>query len=77
MHDNDAIYTKSERTDRKYTVGFAVASAKRQLKQKRFRGGMCVDALRRHSLSDKITLQQVNEIAGAIVSDSLYYDSGW
>lgn len=78
MHQQpeDAIYTHSEKNDPKYTVGFAVASAERRLRQKKFRGGICMNAVQRHSLKDKITLREVNKIASQIVEDSYYYDYG-
>lgn len=65
------IYTFSERTVKKYSVGGAVESAKRRL------NGLpiCTDAIRSRTLSDRITLQELNEIADAIVEDSIHYDS--
>ena len=67
----NSIYTRSERTDRKYTVGKAVASA-----QARLGKGvpMCMNAIGCRSLSDKITLEEVNRIADEIVGDSHYYN---
>jgi hypothetical protein len=74
MANIDSFYTRSEKTDRKYTVGFALACAERRLKAiPNFRGGTCVNALRRREKTDQITLQQVNELADQIVADSLYY----
>lgn len=70
----DSIYTQSEKTDKKYTVGFALASAKRRLAaNRRWKGQVCTNGLRRRALTDKITLKEVNEIAEEIYSDSLYY----
>jgi hypothetical protein len=67
----DAFYTLSEKTDSKYTVGFALASAKRQLSARKFRGAVCVNAIAGRALSEKITLREVNEIAERLVYDSL------
>ena len=65
------IYTKSEMTVKKYTVGQAVESAKRRLKGAQ----MCVNALRGWELSDKITLEQLNTIADQLISDSNYWNN--
>lgn len=76
QNPHDAVYTHSEKTDRKYTVGFAVSSAERRLRQnRRFRGGICMNAVGRRDLKERITLQEVNKIAEQIVGDSLYYDN--
>lgn len=77
QNPHDAVYTHSERTDRKYTIGFAVGSAERRLRQnRRFRGQMCTNAISGRDLKEKITLRDVNEIAERIVTDSFYHDTG-
>lgn len=67
-----SIYTHSERTVKKYTVGQAVASAERRLKGT----PVCVNAVSGRPLSEAITLEELNEIAEAIYSDSIYWDYG-
>lgn len=67
----NSIYTKSERTDRKYTIGKAVAVAQSRLGKN---VPMCLDALEHRPLDYKITLEEVNRIADRIVSDSRYYN---
>ncbi len=67
----DAFYTLSEKTDRKYTVGFALASAKRQLTARKFRGQVCMNAIAERALGEKITLRESNELADRLVHDSL------
>ena len=64
-----SIYTKSERTVKKYTVQDAVDSAKRRLKGI----PMCINAVTKMDLDEKITLERLNEIASEIVADSHYY----
>jgi len=64
-----SIYTKSEATDKKYTVGQAVESAKRRLKG----GSWCANALKGRDLSEKITLKELNEISDKIVWDTEYW----
>lgn len=66
------VFTKSERTVRKYTVAQALASAERRLKNAGVKG-TCINAISRRSLSDKITLEELNEISDAIYSDSVYH----
>lgn len=67
-----SIFTKSERTERKYTIGKAVASA-----QARLGKGvpMCINALEHRPLDYKITLEELNRIADRLVDDSRYYNS--
>lgn len=67
--DQNNIYTRSERTVRKYTVGQALASAERVLRKKGIKG-TCVNALKQRELTDKIALK---EIADAIIWDSIAY----
>ena len=64
------IYTKSERTVKKYTVGDAVESARRALKGV----PMCMNAIRKMELSDKITLEELNNIRTQLIDDSHYYN---
>lgn len=75
-YDEIGVYTRSEREDEKYIVGQAVASAERTLAQKGVKG-VCMNAVRSRSLSDKITLLELNRIAKEIVDDSLYYGGNW
>lgn len=65
------IYTKSERTERNYTIGKAVASARRRLGKG---VPMCINAIRHRPLDYKITLEELNEISDEIVSDSRFYN---
>lgn len=77
MNHSDSIYTHSERTVRKYSVGQAIASAERRLKgNKHFKGGMCINAVVGRPLSERITLQELNQIASQIVDDSFHYVIG-
>lgn len=69
---NHSIYTRSERTDRKYIVGQAVASAERRLRKAGIKG-TCMNAVSKRSLSEKITLEELNRIADKIYDDSVYY----
>jgi len=64
-------YTKTEKTEKKWTVGQAVAAAEIRLKGI----PMCVNALRGwyYDLSTKITLVELNQIADSLVDDSHYY----
>jgi len=70
----DSIYTHRERTVANHTIGEALESAKRRLIEKDFGGYFCVDSISNRSLHDKITLEELNNIAERIVEDSLYYD---
>lgn len=63
------IYTKAERTVKKYTVGEAVESAKRALKGI----PMCMNAVGDRDLKEKITLEELNNIRQSIIDDSYYY----
>ena len=67
-----AIFTRSEREDRKYTIGQAVASAKRHLVKKGIRT-ICVNALRRRPDETPITLVQLNRLAEEMVDDTIYH----
>ncbi len=72
---DEQIYTKSERTVKKYTVGYAVARVRERLKAKGIHQ-YCTNYLHDKGLTDlkePITLQQVNEIIEAIYMDSIYY----
>ncbi len=64
-----AIYTKSEKTVKKYTVGQAVESAKRRLKGKEY----CCNCVSNRNLTDKITLEELNNISDQIVWDTEYW----
>lgn len=67
-----SIFTRSERTEKKYTVGQAVSSAERRLHKVRIRG-VCMNAVSRRSLSEAITLEELNRISDAIYDDSVYH----
>lgn len=67
----DNFYTPSEKTVAKYTVYQAVQSAAARLRGK----PVCTDALKGRPNSDKITLQQLNDLADQMVSDSKYWAS--
>lgn len=60
------IYTFSERTVKKYTVEQAVESAKRRLKS----NSICINSIASRDYKEKITLQELNEIAEQIVMDT-------
>lgn len=75
----DSIYTRSEREDLKYTIGQALASARRQLLS--IRGydpklhRINVTCIGLHAdLSTPITLEKLNEIASTIVDETLYWN---
>lgn len=71
----DSIYTRSERTVQKYTVYQAIESARRRLAEKKwFKGKVCTNAVSGRANSEKITLEELNEIADEIVNDTRYYD---
>lgn len=64
------IYTKSERTIKKYTVGEAVESAKRYLKSKGIHT-YCCNAVAHLDYSEKITLETLNEYRQSIIDDTM------
>lgn len=63
------IYTKSEKTVKKYTVGQAVESARRRLKGNEY----CSNCISSRNLTDKITLEELNNISDQIVWDTEYW----
>lgn len=67
---NNSIYTMSERTVRKYTVGQAVESAKRRMHG----ADLCINTIRSRAKNEKITLEEMNQIIEELVSDSNYYN---
>ena len=68
------IFTRSEREDRKYTIGQAVASAQRYLNRKCGIEKICVNAVPRHAPYDSpITLVELNRISSTIISDTCYH----
>lgn len=64
------IYTVKERTELNYTVGKAVKLAEYRLKTTK----ICVNVIQGMNLSDKITLEQMNQLADQIVEDTDYYN---
>lgn len=66
------IYTKSERTVRKYTIGNAIASARRRLGNN---VPMCINAIEHRPLDYKITLEELNRISDQLVEDSYFYNN--
>lgn len=63
-------YTSSEREDKKYTVRQAIASARA-----RYKRPICLDSVpASRNLDEKITLEELNQISDAIVSDSAWWD---
>ena len=64
-------YTKSEKTEKRWTVGQAVKAAELRLKGI----PMCVNCLRGryYDMSTKITLVELNQIADSLVDDSHFY----
>ena len=72
MSNIDAFYTWSEKNVKKYTVYQAVQSAERSLAtNRRFRGGICMNAVSGREMSEKITLRELNRIQEQIRWDSL------
>ncbi len=67
-----ALFTRSEREEKNYTIGRAVASARRILANKGIRC-ICVNALERRPDSTPITLVELNRLVRAMVDDSLYH----
>ena len=67
-----SIYTKSERTVKKYTVGEAYESAKRALAQKGYKQ-VCTNAISKREMAEKITLEELNIIREAIICDTMFY----
>lgn len=67
-----AIFTRSEREDRKYTIGQAVTSARRTLAKHGIRT-VCVNAVNRRLDSTPITLVELNRLAKAMVDDTCYH----
>lgn len=65
-----SVYTNSERTVKKYTVGQAVESAKRRMKHGVPVNLTCISG---RSLKEHITLEEMNEIAEEICSDTMAY----
>lgn len=78
MHLPDSMYTKSELTEKKYTVGQAFASAKARLKEKHGLTKVCVNAIPSWmSMSHPITLAELNDYAQKMYEDTCYHDLGW
>lgn len=67
-----SIYTKSERTVKKYTVANAIDSAERRLNKVRIKG-ICMNAVSRRDGQEKITLEELNRISDEIYVDSVYH----
>lgn len=70
------IFTRSERTEKRYTVGQAVAAAKARLMgnpERRQPLPLCMNAVRQRDYREAITLAELNEISDALVSDSCFY----
>lgn len=64
------FYTYSEKNDRKYTIYQAWQSARSRLSD---RYQLCVNAISGRANGEKITLQELNQLADQMVSDSKYY----
>lgn len=64
------MYTKRERTERKYPLNKAFENAKAQLPGR----SICVNAISGRSYAELITLQEVNELAQQMIDDTIYYD---
>ena len=67
------IYTKSERTEAKYTVRQAYMSAKARL-EKIGLTQVCCNAIRNYDDNDKITLEQLNKLSQDMVDETIYHD---
>jgi alpha-D-ribose 1-methylphosphonate 5-triphosphate diphosphatase PhnM len=71
-----SVFTLSERTDKKYTIGQAVASAKRRLVNAGI-NEMCMNAVSLGcDLKTPITLEKLNQISDAIYDDTTYHYTG-
>jgi hypothetical protein len=71
-----SVFTHSERTEKKYTIGQAISSAKRRLVCKGI-NEICVNAVGRGcDLKTPITLEHLNEISDTIYDDTMYHHSG-
>lgn len=66
------IFTRSEREDKKYTIGQAVSSAKRTLAKSGIRT-ICVNALEHRPNSTPITLVELNRLSSEMVGDTQYH----
>lgn len=66
------IYTRSEREDRKYSIGQAVSSAKRTLHKHGIRT-ICVNVLEGQPNATPITLVELNRLASKMVVDTCYH----
>lgn len=68
-----SIYTKSERTVKKYTVEQAVNSALVRL-NKIGLTQVCTDKIKGRNNDEKITLEELNRISDELYDDTIYYD---
>lgn len=71
------IYTYSERTVKKYTVGKAFSTAKLLLKEKHNIQVVCINALKHRSDDEAITLEELNNLCASLVDDTLYHEGYW
>ena len=71
-----SVFTHSERNDKKYTIGQAVASAKRRLVNAGI-NEMCMNVVGLGcDLKTPITLERLNTISDAIYDDTTYHYTG-
>lgn len=66
------LYTRSEQTEKKYTIQQAIAFAQEYLKHKGYK--MCCSSIPKRPEETPITLMELNNITYELVHDSLYYD---
>lgn len=64
----DSIYTRRERTERDWSVGQALAKAQAVCRTKE----ICVNAISGRALDEKITLEQLNDLADQLIDDTSY-----
>lgn len=75
-HQRDVVFTRSEVNDKKYTVADAVTAAqvvldgKRKLRQPRIQ--VSITALQGRSLSEKISILELNRIQDHLVNEALW-----
>lgn len=72
---NRSIFTHAERTNKKYTVGQAVAQAQTVLKEKRL-SQVCVNAVGgiAYNRNKQITLEEMSNLVEEMVEDTVFYD---
>ena len=65
----DIPYTERETVEKNYTVQQALEAASVRMNGR----PICLDAIRRRSRDEKITLVELNTIADLVIDDTRYY----